>query len=50
MPVEICDDGIDNDGDGLIDCDACQCNHRGDRGIVWRALDAFGEVFNPRPR
>lgn len=25
MPVEICDDGIDNDGDGLIDCDDPDC-------------------------
>jgi hypothetical protein len=22
---EICDDGIDNDGDGLIDCDDPEC-------------------------
>ncbi|MGB5314406.1 MAG: hypothetical protein WBN56_00255 [Robiginitalea sp.] len=25
IPVEICDDGVDNDGDGLTDCEDPDC-------------------------
>ena len=25
VPAEVCDDGIDNDGDGLVDCEDPDC-------------------------
>lgn len=26
IPAEICDDGLDNDGDGLADCEDPECD------------------------
>ena len=34
VPQEICDNGIDDDGDGLVDCDDASCSDVGDCEVI----------------